>query len=286
MTNGWVVAAAVGLAAACAPQPDAEEQTEAAAQPAATGSASPAAVALRTTLQRSIALADSVEDLLRPVPLMRPNQEAALRRYANAAHVARARSLGVHAVDDARISAARQAGELVPLEDSTAHWIVREGVGERALVTPDVPRMLRELGRRFQAELGQRGLPPYRLEITSVLRTAAGQAALRQRNPNAAAGTSSHEFGTTLDIAYEAFAPPAEVPAAALPDDVPAELRPELERVAALALESVSGRKSRELKAILAEVLTSMQSQGDLLAILERLQPVFHITVGRRFEEA
>lgn len=240
---------------------------------------------LNRTLDRAIALADSVEDLLRPVPLMRPAEEAGLRRYRNAAHVARARALGVHASDDAAVDRLRQAGRLVQLEDSTRYWIVREGVGERALVTPDVPRLLRAMGERFQAELDRRGMPPYRLEITSVLRTAAGQAALRQRNPNAAAGTSSHEFGTTLDIAYEAYAPPLELPDGLIPSGASGRFATDLGRVASLALESVAGRKSRELKKILGDVMAGMQAEGDVLVILENLQPVFHITVARRFDD-
>lgn len=242
------------------------------------------APALHATLARSMALADSIEDLLRPVPLMRPGDEARLRRYLNASHVARARALGVHAADDAAIRRLTESGEFVQLEDSTRYWIVRDGAADDAQVTPDVPRLLTELGQRFQDELAQRGIPPYRLEITSVLRTAAEQAALRRSNPNAAAGTSSHEFGTTLDIAYEAYAPPADTPDGLIPAEAPADMIADLRQVAALALESVSARKSRELKAILGDVLAEMQADGDVLVILENLQPVFHITVGRRFE--
>jgi hypothetical protein len=124
------------------------------------------------------------------------------------------------------------------------------------------------------------GLPPFRFEVTSALRTAADQAGLRRRNVNAAAGQSAHEFGTTVDLSYAAFAPPAELPTDVVPD-APPWLTPYLDTVARLALESVGGRKSLELKAILGHVLAGLQAQGRVLVTLEELQPVYHITVAR-----
>jgi hypothetical protein len=223
-----------------------------------------------------------VEDALRPVPLLRPAEEQRLRSQLNAAHVARARALGVRPADDDELQAALDQGRLIPLDPSTEHWVVREGAQRRAYVTPDVPPLLVRIAERFQARLAELDIPPYRLEITSVLRTAAEQAELRRRNPNAAAGVSSHEFGTTLDIAYEQFAPPLVIPDGMLAEDAPEQMEAELERVAALALETIGGRKSREMKAFLGHVLMELQAAGDVLVILERLQPVYHITVGRR----
>jgi hypothetical protein len=44
----------------------------------------------------------------------------------------------------------------------------------------------------------------------------------------------------------------------------------------------VGARKSREMQAFLGHVLIELQAAGDVLVILERLQPVYHITAGRR----
>lgn len=287
--SGWsghwrrTAALAAALLAGCDAAPESHHAADPAAEQQAGDAPPPAAdPALAATLRRSLALADSVEDLLRPVPLMTPAQESRLRQHLNAAHVARARALGIRPADEAEIPRRLADGSLVRLEDSTRHWIVRRGAADRAIVTPDTRRLLVRIAERFQDHLEERGLPPYRLEVTSVLRTAAGQAALRRRNPNAAAGVSSHEFGTTLDIAYEAFAPPSPLPEGLVPADAERPSRPHLEQVAALALESVSARKSRELTAFLADVLTAMQSEGLVLVILERQQPVFHVTLGRR----
>ena len=239
----------------------------------------PYLAALASTLERAGVLADSVEDLLDPVPLMAPGQEAALRSYLNAAHVARARELGVRVRSGEHMDSLVAAGVLVPLEDSTGHWIVR-GRGRRAFVVPHTVALLQEIAGRFQARLAGMGLPPYRIEITSTLRTAAQQESLRSRNANAAAGASSHEFGTTVDISYAAFAPPQGLPGA-LWEGAPESMRPLLERVAAVTLESVSARKSRELQAILGEVLREAQAEGIVRVIYERQQPVYHVTVAR-----
>jgi hypothetical protein len=273
-----------GLAAgACGPESSADPGAEPAREEARDAGRAGAAGerALAETLDRSIAAAADIEDRLRPVPLLRPAEEDRLRRHLNAVHVARARALGVRPADQAELDRLVSQGRLVLLEPSTEHWIVREQARDRAYVTPDVSPLLVDIAERFQARLAELDIPPYRLEITSVLRTAADQAELRRRNPNAAAGVSSHEFGTTLDIAYESFAPPLRLPDG-LVAAAPAGMEDELERVAALALETIGGRKSREMQAFLGHVLLELQSAGDVLVILERLQPVYHITVGRR----
>lgn len=284
--GAWALAVTLGLAA-CTPAPDAEETAEPARETAreeARTAADARDRALRETLARSVAAAEDIENQLRPIPLLRPAHENRLRSHLNAVHVARARALGVRPSDEEELEAMVRDGLLVPLDASNEYWIVREGVQHRAYVTPDVPPLLEKIARGFQARLAEHDIPPYRLEISSVLRTAAEQAELRRRNPNAAAGVSSHEFGTSLDIVYESFAPPLVLPDG-LVADAPDGMRPELERVAALALETVGARKSREMKAFLGHVLIERQAAGDVLVILERFQPVYHITVGRRLAD-
>ncbi|MBT8395395.1 MAG: hypothetical protein KJN92_00455, partial [Gemmatimonadetes bacterium] len=206
-------------------------------------------------------------------------EEASLRRFLNASHVTRARQLGVQAEDEEALDSLVADGRLVELEDSTRYWIVRPGDSPAHLV-PDLRTLLEMLGGRFQGRLAEMGLPPYRMEITSAYRTAERQARLRRTNANAAAGVSSHEFGTTVDLSYAAFAPPAEVPAEII-DGVPEELRPHIRRIADLAFESVSARKSRELGRIFSQVLAEAQNEGIALVIYERQQTVYHVTVGR-----
>ena len=227
--------------------------------------------------------ARSADRTLSPMPVMTPAEEDDLRRYLNATHVARARVLGVRVADEEARDSLLESGALVQLEDSTEYWIVRPG-DSPAHVTPDMPLLLTELGQRFHARLAEFEVPPYRMEITSALRTTRRQARLRGGNPNAAAGVSSHEFGTTVDLSYAAFAPPAERPDELL-DGAPPDLQRTLERLVDLSFESVSARKSRELGRIFSAVLNEAQDDGLALVIYERQQTVYHVTVGRRLTE-
>lgn len=224
--------------------------------------------------------ADSIDRVFKPLPLLTAAQEAALRRYGNDAHLARARRYGVpRPSSDEELLALQQAGRLVELEPESRYWVVRELEYSLPYVTPDTRTLLEEIGERFQTRLAELGAPPFRLEISSVLRTAEIQAALRRSNPNAARGTSAHEFGTTVDIAYAAFAAPVDP---IVPIDVPdaPRLRPHLEAFARTAAERVAARRALELKAVLGTVLRELQAEGRVLVTLERLQPVYHLTLA------
>ena len=271
----WV-AAPILLLTSCG---GAEREREAAVEAARVATVGQIERALSQALALADEEADRANDILAPLPVMTPGQENSLRRFLNASHVARARELGVRVADRGARDSLVAEGRLVRLADSTAHWIVRPGVSP-AYVVPHVPALLERLGRRFQERLAEMELPPYRIEVTSALRTSERQARLRSSNANAAAGASSHEFGTTVDLSYAAFAPPAERPPEILAR-VPAEFAPHVGHIVDLALESVSGRKSRELGAIFSQVLLEAQSEGLALVIYERQQTVYHVTVGR-----
>jgi hypothetical protein len=193
--------------------------------------------------------------------------------------LARARELGVRVTSEAVLDSLVAAGRLIELEDSTEHWIVRRGASP-AYVLPHLRSLLGIIGERFQQRLVELELPAYRLEVTSATRTSGRQEDLRDGNANAAAGTSSHEFGATVDVSYAAFAPPAARPEEIFVG-VPADLRPHVERLVDLTFESVSARKSRELAAILSRVLEQAQAEGIALIIYERQQTVYHLTVAR-----
>lgn len=257
----------------------AEREREAAVEAARVATVAQIERVLSETIRRADRLAGSADRILRPLPVMTPAEEEALRRFRNAAHVARARALGVRALSDEVTDSLLATGQLIQLEDSTHHWIIRRG-SSPAYVVPHMRTLLEVLGTRFQERLAEMELPPYRLEVTSALRTTARQAELRRSNANAAAGVSSHEFGTTVDLSYAAFAPPADPPGEILVG-IPNEFAPHVERIVDLALESVSARKSRELGAIFSQVLREAQAEGLALVIYERQQTVYHLTVAR-----
>jgi hypothetical protein len=260
------------LCVACA-EPERPEESIPVVDPSVPASLSDTIVA---ALERALALADSVDDLLFPAPLMTPAEESALRSASNDAQLARARELGDRVTDDATFRRLTESGRLVRLEDRTAQWVTRELRSSLPYLTPDARALLVMIGDRFQQKLAAMGVPPFRVEVTSVLRTPTGQAALREANPNAATGVSTHEFGTTLDIAYSGYAAPGSgAESASAGDDVAGRMR-------ALALERVAARYSRELQRVLGDALRELQSEGAVMVTLERQQPVYHLTVARR----
>jgi hypothetical protein len=237
---------------------------------------------LAANLDRILAHADSIESALRPVALLTTAQARAFDRYRNDDHLAVARRLGVPqpVSADAR-ERLLAAGRLVRLEDSR-YWTVRGLDYSTALVTPDVEALLTEIGERFHARLAALGLPPLRLEVTSVLRTAEDQASLRRVNPNAARGESTHMYGTTVDVAYSSFRPPLE-PVLELDTAEAPWLEPHLRRMENAATEAGAARMSRELQAELGQVLREMQAEGKVMVTMEVRQPVFHMTVARSY---
>lgn len=272
-----VAAIGVATAAACGLDPDRPTPAQVEAMVRADVDRS-----LGDALERIRANADAIDRIFQPLPLLSPEQQSALRRHPNREHVARAQSLGIpHGLDGEALDSLVREGRLVALEESGEYWVVNPVSDADARVVPDTRALLVEIGKRFHARLAGLGAPPYRIEISSALRTAADQEELRRTNANAARGVSAHEFGTTVDILYSAFAAPV-TPATPEAPSVPAWLEPHLERIAARELERVAGRRSGELKAILGEVLRELQAEGKVLVTLERQQPVFHVTVARR----
>jgi hypothetical protein len=208
-----------------------------------------------------------------------------MRRHLNAKHVAAARSNGVGPVrDSAHLETLVGRGALVQLPESTHWWMLRDLNHSLPYVTPGTQAALEEVGRRFHARLDEHRLPPFRLDITSVLRTSQQHSALQRRNPNAAAATSSHEFGTTLDIAYLSFAAPQSLdhPSLAMElDELDEQLSTLLREEMATRLDSLGTLYAPHLEGELGAVLQQLKRDGMVLPLRERGQPVYHITVAR-----
>lgn len=251
-----------------------------AASAAATADTSAIRRALDDAFAAVTAEADSIDAILLPVPLLSGAETSRLRSYGSGPQLERARSLGVRVADSAEIRQLEDEDRLVPLEDSTEYWIVRDLEYSMSWVTPDTRAMLEDVASRFQGRLRDMGLPPYRLEVTSALRTAELQRALRRVNPNAARGVSTHEYGTSIDVAYSGYAAPRD-PVIDLDDGGVPWLEPRLDWIEDALLETVVAKKSRELQAILGRVLLDLQEDGAVMVTLERLQPVYHLTLAR-----
>ncbi len=207
-------------------------------------------------------------------------QELRLRRHRNPDHLRAARALGVRVADSTEVERLVAQRRLTPLADTLFYHVQRLDHSV-AYVTPEAARLLRLLGERFEAALRARRLPRSRYVISSGLRTAAHQRALRPINPNAAAGTSSHEFGTTVDVVYHTYVylPQAED---RLPPTPYPFLDERLETLRVRAYDALGMRYWQELQGLLGRVLIDLQEEGKVLVTLEREQPVFHLTVAER----
>ncbi len=122
-----------------------------------------------------------------------------------------------------------------------------------------VPRalvLLNEIGTRFEAKLERLEIAPYKMQISSVLRTIEGQDGLGKHNSNAAP-LSAHMYGTTFDISYKEF----------------------LHQSGEIAKEGFC--RHDLMRHVLAEVLTEMRTEGRCKVVIERKQACFHVTLAK-----
>jgi uncharacterized protein YcbK (DUF882 family) len=115
---------------------------------------------------------------------------------------------------------------------------------------PEAIDMLDEIGYRFQEKLKEKKQNYYRFRITSLLRTEEDQNKLHHHNGNAAEH-STHLYGTTVDISYKNF----------------------------YNIKNDTVESSFEAVQALTKVLIDMRQECRLLAVRERHQSCFHITV-------
>ncbi len=276
-----LVAAAVGFGAARLSESEASA-TEAHPAPLhGPAGGQDEAAGLEEGVARAVgALVDSVrakQAALERIRMPQAGEEAALRRLPYRLHLDRGKALGVPPVgSDADLRRHLDAGRLVPLADN-AYYTVKVLEHSSPFVTPETARLLAEVGRRFQAALAERGLPPLKYTISSVTRTAASQAALAEINRNATSGRSSHEFGTTVDIVYTKYqyAPRAEdrldAPLPRLDAPLTGLLHAQYDALAQGYWEHLAG--------LMGRVLLEMQREQKVVVLLESRQPVFHITL-------
>jgi hypothetical protein len=270
------------LVASCGPAEEREARGQDVPADAAIALTGGIDLILEREMGRIDAEAARIDSIFQPLPLLQPTHEDALRRFGNPQQLERARALGVERLlPPDRLNALRRDGALILLED-TDYWVVRDLDYSQPLSVPAIRSLLTEIGERFQGRLAELGAPAFRLEVTSVLRTAGDQEALRRVNPNAATGESTHEYGTTVDVLYSAFSAPAQ-PIVELDVEDAEWLIPYLHRYAAVAAERVAARRALEIKALLGQVLIALQDEGKVMVTIERLQPVYHMTVSQDF---
>ena len=208
-------------------------------------------------------------------------EENRLRRPATPSyteHLDRADSLGVPPLDsEAELATHLRTGRLVPLVDNE-FYVVRILEHSKPFVRPVLRERLDEVGRRFQTALADAGLPPFRVTVSSALRTADLQRDLARTNRNATSGRSSHEYGASVDLVYTRYALwPTASDTLQVPFTDPAI--PKAQRLASRWADDLAGTYDDRLFGALARVLGEMQDEGLLLVLLEDEQPVFHLTL-------
>ena len=168
----------------------------------------------------------------------------------NDVQLATASRLGVPGAQSREDAAARRDA-LVYIGDNPFYTVQRLNHSVPYLV-PRAATLLSEIARAFNDSLATKGQPPYKLFVTSVLRTREDVERLRRHNRNASEN-SCHQYGTTFDISYNRFL--------SVKPDAPSEIR------------WVTVNKS-----ILAEVLEDFRQMGACYVKYETHQSCFHIT--------
>ena len=172
----------------------------------------------------------------------------------NDVQLAVAQAIGVPPVAD-RDAAEHLKSKLVKLED-TDTYVVDSLTHSIPYLIPSAKALLDRIGQTFQDSLATHGLNPYKLVVTSVLRTEADIAKLRQKNLNASEN-STHRYGTTFDLSYWHYVKIPEYLGRPY-EDVPPEY----------------------LRAVLSQVLKDLHDEPGVCYIkYERKQSCFHITV-------
>lgn len=200
----------------------------------------------------------SCKEKERPMKMNEPRNIRGVESYKrsfsdlNDTHLASAKKIGVSPVAD-REAAKQLVGSLQ--EVSTCEFYHLDSLTHSIpYLVPQAYTLLNNLGRNFLDSLSCKGLNPYRIIVTSVLRTDDDVKRLRKGNVNASSN-SVHRYGTTFDVSYKRF-----------------------DRV-----EDPEGHPLQEvgadtLKLVLAEVLRDLRQAGDCYVKYELKQGCFHIT--------
>ena len=164
--------------------------------------------------------------------------------------------IGVPPIANREDAESRKA-QLVKLED-TDTYVIDSLTYSIPYLIPSAKELLDDIGQVFQDSLSAKGLNPYKLIVTSVLRTEDDIAKLRKKNVNASEN-STHRYGTTFDLSYWRYVKIPEYRGRPY-EDVPPEY----------------------LRATLSQVLKGFHDQGDRCFVkYEKKQNCFHVTVRK-----
>lgn len=172
----------------------------------------------------------------------------------NKLHLEAALNCGISPVAS-REAAEMRKKQLVHIA-SNRSYIVDSLTHSIPYLVPPASKLLTMIGNNFQDSLTAKGLNPYQVVVTSVLRTQHDVKRLRKRNINAS-DNSAHFYGTTFDISWKRFG--------------------KVEDKDGRPLQNV---RSDTLKLVLAEVLRDLRKEEHCYIKYELKQGCFHITAS------
>ena len=150
---------------------------------------------------------------------------------------------------DSKIDSLKRKQVLLEVTDNKFYQL-KSLYNSKPYLIPEAVDMLNEIGYRFQRKLKEKKYNNYRFRITSLLRTEETQNKLSHFNHNATLH-SAHLYGTTVDISYKNF----------------------------INTKKDTIESSYEAVQTLTKVLVEMREECKFLAVRERHQSCFHITV-------
>ncbi len=152
----------------------------------------------------------------------------------------------------------RLKDELVRLPDELELYSTYDLSHSVPYLVPSAAKLVVDIAQNFRDSLYSKGLPLYRLYLTSITRTDDDITSLAKRNINAI-DNSAHRYATTVDISWKRF---SQVDA-----DTVRQIPPE------------------RLKLVLAQVLFDLKNQQRCYVKHERKQACFHITVRTKDDD-
>ena len=167
----------------------------------------------------------------------------------NDKHLSVAKKIGIKPLET-REALADVKDKLVKIDDNRAYEVDKLTHSVPYLV-PEAASLLQEIGESFRDSLVMHHYSPYKIIVTSVLRTDEDVKKLSKRNVNASK-RSVHCYGTTFDITYKRFH----------------------------RMDNSEPETSQaKLQAVLGEVLSDLKKQGRCYVKFEVKQACFHVTV-------
>ena len=170
----------------------------------------------------------------------------------NDKHLEVAKTVGIRPLED-REEAESMKEKLTHITDNE-FYVVDSLTHSIPYLVPRASALLDTIGSNFLDSLAAKGLNPYQVIVTSVLRTQSDVKRLRRRNGNASAN-SAHCFGATFDVSWKRFK--------------------KVEDEDGRPLQDVG---SDTLKLVLSEVLRDLRQAEKCYIKYELKQGCFHIT--------